>query len=187
MIVSFDVETTGIPYWSRPKDAPEQPRMIQIGAVLCDREWREISTMRLLVQPDGWVIGEEVLGIHGISTETCLQFGLPIKAVLIPFIEMVKRASIAIAYNFGFDSWFIESELLRLGSDDLGMKRPGLRIIDPHKIGAALSDDGKWMKLRNLHRALLGWDYPDAHDGLHDTRATLRCARAMVDRKMIEL
>jgi DNA polymerase III epsilon subunit-like protein len=140
-----------------------------------------------LIQPNGWTIAPGAFDVHGIPLDDCLSHGIPIKAALVTFLEMAKQCRVAVAYSFSFDNWFVRAELKRLQSDDPGLDRPGLRHIDPHKISGTLADDGKWMKLRALHELLTGWDYPEAHDGLADSRACLRCLRVMVERKLVEL
>lgn len=40
MLVFFDVETTGIPDFKAPSDAPHQPHMVQLGALLVEPDTR---------------------------------------------------------------------------------------------------------------------------------------------------
>jgi DNA polymerase-3 subunit epsilon len=189
MICLYDVETTGMPLWGRDPLDPNQPRLLQLGAIMADLEWNEILSMRLIVQPDGWMVPDatdQATIIHGISHEMAVRYGIPIKAVLVPFLEMVKRCRYLISYSANFDKWFVDSELKRLGSDDPGVTRPGVRSIDVMRHGSIITG-GRWPKLKALYRELFGEDYEGAHDGLHDARATMRCAKALVDRKLIEL
>jgi DNA polymerase-3 subunit epsilon len=185
--LSYDVETTSLPHWNKPLDDPAQPRMVQLGAVMADREFNETSCIKLLISPDGWSIPEEVTKIHGITTEHAQAYGIPIKAALIVFMEFVKRSPVHVAHNHAFDAFIIRSEIARLGSDDRGLDRPGIRVVDSMKTGATLMPDGRWPKLQALHEHLLGWAFPDSHDGLQDSRACLRCLRVLIERKLIEL
>ena len=37
-ILFYDTETTGLPLWSQPSEHPDQPRVVQLAALLCDEE-----------------------------------------------------------------------------------------------------------------------------------------------------
>jgi exonuclease I len=177
MFLSFDTETHAI----------ANARMVQIGAVMADKSFTEVSSLALLIQPDGWVMGEGATAVNGITQEHAMRYGVPAKAALITFLEMVKLCRCLIVYNHTFDAGVIRREIAALGSDDKGIDRPGLRIVDVIRLGAALQQDGRYVKLTVLHQQLLGWEFPQAHDGLEDARATLRCARVLLERKVWEL
>jgi hypothetical protein len=74
----FDTETTGLPLFEQPSDHPDQPHLVQLGALLVDLDTRrELASVDLIVRPDGWVIGEEVSKIHGITHELAMDVGVP--------------------------------------------------------------------------------------------------------------
>lgn len=177
MFLSFDTETHGI----------ANARMVQLGAVMADRTFKEVSSLSLLIQPDGWEMQEGATRVNGITQEHATRYGIAAKAALIPFVEMVRLSPYLIVYNHTFDAGVIRREIEALGSDDKGIDRPGLRIVDVIRLGAVLQEDGRYTKLTTLHNQLLGWDYPEAHDGLEDARAALRCARVLLERKVWEL
>ena len=69
-ILVFDVETTGLPLWNEPSEDPRQPHLVQLAALLVDDDTRQvISTLDVIVRPDGWLIPEDVAAVHGITTE----------------------------------------------------------------------------------------------------------------------
>ena len=71
----FDTETTGIPNWKIPSESEEQPHIVQIAAILCDSDTKEIKEeIELIVRPDGWVIPDEVAEINGITTERVFSY-----------------------------------------------------------------------------------------------------------------
>ena len=162
-------------------------RMAQLGAVMADRNFDEVGSVSLRVAPSGWVMEEAATAVNGITQERAVRFGLPAKAVLLALVEMVKLCPYLIVYNHTFDGGVIRREIAALGSEDPGLDRPGVRVIDVIKMGATLQEDGRYTKLLTLHKQLLGWDYPGAHDGLADARAALRCARKMLERHLWEL
>lgn len=185
MFLAFDTETSAL---VPPDKDFSQLRLIQIGAVMSDMHFREHSSMRLLVQPDGWTVAADAEAVHGLSTEHLNRYGLPLKVVLVTFIEMVKRARYVVSHNYEFDARIIDREIRGLGSDDIGLHRPRLRVLDTMKIGAAMSEDGRYPKLTDLYTKLTGgWIVVDHHDGLTDARAVLRCTRELVEMKAIEL
>ena len=65
----FDSETNGKADFKAPPEAPHQPRLVQLAAILTTDDCEEVSTINLLVRPDGWTIGPEAEAVHGISTE----------------------------------------------------------------------------------------------------------------------
>lgn len=54
-ILFYDTETTGLPDWKSPSGGETQPHIVQIGAILCNAETKEVvDTLNVIVQPDGW-------------------------------------------------------------------------------------------------------------------------------------
>lgn len=69
-ILFFDTETTGIPDFKSPSDAPHQPHLVEVAALVIDEDTRQvINGFHSMVRPDGWTIPDEVAAIHGITTE----------------------------------------------------------------------------------------------------------------------
>ena len=54
-ILFYDTETTGLPDWKVPSDDPCQPHLVQLAAVLCNADTREIiSTIDVVIRA-GWL------------------------------------------------------------------------------------------------------------------------------------
>lgn len=99
----YDSETTGLPAFGDPSEAPHQPHIVQLAARLVDMDTRKsIASMDVIVRPDGWVIPAEVSAIHGITTEHALQVGIPEKVALQMFMAMWDGRHL-VGHNESFD------------------------------------------------------------------------------------
>jgi len=68
----YDFETTGFPLYSEPSGDPRQPHITQVGARLVDVSsptLTVISTIDLIVKPEGWIIPDEAAALNGITTD----------------------------------------------------------------------------------------------------------------------
>lgn len=194
-VLAFDTETSGLLARSpidgkvQPLDHPDHPHLLQLGFVLVDADddWREVTTFRSMIAPDGWSVSKEALAIHGITAERASRYGMRPRVAIAALIEAARKASYRVAHNDDFDVAITRIEIIRHKSDDLGVERRRIRALDPMKIGATISTDGAYPSLAALYLALTGEKHTDLHDGLSDARAALRCVRVLVDRGVIEL
>lgn len=102
MFLIFDTETTGLPAWNDPSDAPHQPHVVDIACSLFDRTGMEIERYDALIDP-GVEIPEEVSRIHGITTEMVQAKGVEPGEAFGNFCAMVAKAEGISAYNASFD------------------------------------------------------------------------------------
>jgi DNA polymerase-3 subunit epsilon len=117
-ILFYDTETSGLPDWKSPSESENQPHIVQLGAILADAETREIiSTMDVIIKPNGWVIPEEVSQVHGITTEKAIEVGIDEKEALETFLLMWDGCYRA-AHNKTFDQRIIRIALKRFGTDE---------------------------------------------------------------------
>jgi DNA polymerase-3 subunit epsilon len=97
----FDTETTGLPLFEQPSDHPDQPHLVQLGALLVDLDTRrELASVDLIMRPDGWVIGEEVSKIHGITHELAMDVGVPEAVAVDALISMWRLADGVTAFGW---------------------------------------------------------------------------------------
>ena len=76
-ILFYDTETTGLPDFKAPSEAPHQPHIVQLAALLVDPDSRQtIASMDVIVRPAGWTIPGEVAAVHGITTERAEAVGV---------------------------------------------------------------------------------------------------------------
>lgn len=60
-VLFYDTETSGLPDWHAPSEAPQQPHIVQIAAGLVDVDTRAmVAGLDLIVAPDGWTIPDDV-------------------------------------------------------------------------------------------------------------------------------
>lgn len=101
----YDFETSGLPLFKEPSEHPGQPHIVQVGAELVDLETRRVhGTLDVIVKPDGWVIPEEVVAIHGTTNELALKVGIPEHLALRILLAMWRRADVRIGHNETFDA-----------------------------------------------------------------------------------
>jgi len=100
----FDTETTGLPLFKEPSDHPSQPHIVQLGACLVDLDTRKIiSTLDVIIRPDGWTIPDDVAVIHGITTELAADVGVP-ESLAVEMLLDMTRGRLRIAHNEQFDA-----------------------------------------------------------------------------------
>lgn len=111
MFVFVDTETTGLP------QGGEQPRIVSFAWMIADAVDHPMVFRRAIVKPEGFVIPDEVVRIHGISTEQAVHEGQALARVLDVFADDLARhaASGLVAHNLGFDRPIIDAEFARLG------------------------------------------------------------------------
>ena len=112
----YDTETTGLPDFKSPSEAPHQPHIVQLGARLVDLDTRvSISTLDVVIRPDSWEIPDEVSAIHGITTEKALAVGVPEPLALRMLLEMWERCADRIGHNESFDARIVRIAQHRFG------------------------------------------------------------------------
>jgi DNA polymerase-3 subunit alpha len=192
MYLIFDVETTGLPHnKSAPvTDTENWPRAVQLAWQLHDASGRLLAHHNFLIRPDGFNIPFKAEQVHGISTQRALQEGAGLDRVMALFLNDAARATWLAGHNLGFDLMILGAELVRLQQD------PQL-ILSQQKIDTATSATGfcklpggpggslKIPTLNELHQALFGHGFTDAHNAAFDVAATARCLFELMKRGVI--
>lgn len=131
----YDTETTGLPLFSEPSEDPRQPHIVQIGACLVDLDTqRTLSSLDVIVRPDGWTIPDDVAAIHGITTEHAAAVGIPEALALRLFLEM-WGGRLRIGHNESFDARILRIAMKR--HTDPHVEDEVLPTSDAWKAGAA--------------------------------------------------
>lgn len=113
-VLFYDTETTGLPDFKAPSEAPQQPHIVQLAAVLVDIDtWSMISGIDVIIRPDGWEIPDDVAVIHGITTERAQQLGVGEAVALNLLLDLWGCAEYRCAHNETFDARIVRIAIKR--------------------------------------------------------------------------
>ena len=174
-ILFFDTETTGLVQdWNDPS-CDDNPRLVQLGMVLCDHNARVLRTTGMMIKPEGFDIPEEASNIHGITTEMAHDYGVPLELALGTFMDLMQKADRRVAHNLKFDDVVMRGELYRA---DLGVNDNfGFCTMLASTMIVGLKGKGnrpKWPKLCEAYQHFFGEEFKDAHDALVDVNGCKR-------------
>jgi DNA polymerase III epsilon subunit-like protein len=191
MYLFLDTETTGLPlrYDAPPSQVGNWPRLVQIAWLLTDKDGHELAARSFIIRPDGFVIPDDAVRVHGITTEIARRRGVDVRSALDTLSEDLSRAQLLVAHNVEFDNGVVGAEFYRAGhganpldalpryctmreSTEL-CQIPGgpygVRTRRPALRG------WKWPTLDQLHHTLFRERFQVSHEGLADARACARC------------
>lgn len=123
-ILFYDTETSDLPLFSQPSEDPGQPHIVQLAALLVDADTRRtISSMDLIVRPEGWSISAATTAIHGITNEHAQEVGVSESLVLELFMELWEQGVPALrcGHNESFDARIIRIALMRFQRENTGL------------------------------------------------------------------
>lgn len=178
MILFFDTETTGMVNFRIPEDHPDQPRLVQVAALLVDVEGRTVGQIDAIVEPVGFAIPRAATAIHGITTEHACASGVDIRSALSLFGQFCQRATLVVAHNVAFDVAVMRAEYRRAGlADRVGSLRRYCTMRAAMKLVKYKDARGrrKWPTLSETYRHFYGVDLAGAHDAMSDVIACRRC------------
>lgn len=182
LVFAYDTETTGIPDWKIPSDDPSQPHLVQLAGILADTDSREIiSSVDLIIRPDGWEIPDEVAAIHGITTEKALQVGVPEPLALEMFMTLWD-SRLRIAHNRTFDQRIMRIAAKRYGDNQMIERWADKDNHDCTMLGSkAPMGITKWPKLSEAYEHFTGKPLENAHSAMADARACLEVYFGILD------
>lgn len=108
----FDTETTGLPDWHNPSDQPQQPHMVELCAILANRD-TVLEELHVLIKPDGWIIPDDVIAIHGITNERAHAEGIPEADATGRFLALANKAAMRVGFNVSFDERIVRIAIMR--------------------------------------------------------------------------
>lgn len=191
----FDTETSGLPLFSEPSEDPRQPHIVQLAACLVNLDTREeLDSMDVIIRPDGWVIPDEVVAIHGITTEHALAEGIPEAEALDRFLGM-WGGQLRIAHNETFDARIVRIAIKRLKADDAladewkagraectqKLSTPICKLPPTAKMIAARRNHFKSANLGEAYKHFTGLELEGAHDAMVDVRGCMAVYFAIQD------
>lgn len=176
----FDTETTGLWDFNSSTSAPNQPKLVQLGAVLEGDDGKTLAEVDLLVTPNGWTIPAAASNVHHITTELAHGGGVSIANACFIFRDLVANADVIVAHNLEFD--------LRVMTHNLGISE--VPEIPWHKVKQACTKlastpivkalpfkkgSWKWPSLEQAHMHFFGTGVgSDAHNAMVDVQACRR-------------
>jgi len=187
LVCAYDTETTGLPDWKNPSDSHHQPHLVQLAAILADEDTgKVISTLDLIIQPDGWDIPQEVADIHGITNEIANEVGVNEMMAVALFLQMVGSAK-RLAHNRTFDQRIIRIATKRYFPENVQEKWAEKENHDCTMIMAKpimqMEPKGRYgyksPKLSEAYQHFMGKELQDAHSAIADARACLDIYFAM--------
>ncbi len=191
-ILTFDTETSGKCDFKAAPNAPGQPRLVQLGAILSDENGRVFGEINLIVKPEGFEIPVEASNIHGITTEIALKYGLKLQTVLGMFKTFLDRADLLVAHNFDYDKLVMRGEYIRnamvevsdriaTGKSYCTMKASTDILQLPGPYG------NKWPKLTEAYKYFFNEELEGAHDAMADVRGCSRVYYHLASMKELDL
>jgi DNA polymerase-3 subunit epsilon len=183
----YDTETSGLPTARIPDDHPAQPHIVQLGACLVDLDepGRIISSLDVIVQPDGWTIPTEASDVHGITTAYAREVGIDETMAVQLFHRMWQRAAVRIGHNEQFDAQILRIAMVRhrhglertwsLGAAECTARlaSPIMKLPPTARMIAAGRNHPKTPNLGEAYRHFTGRALEGAHSAMVDVRACM--------------
>jgi len=185
MRLYFDTETTGIYQSKLPATHPSQPHLVQLAAILVDRDNRERASVNLIVKPDGYTIPKEASNVHGITTELALKYGVPLMVAVAAFTNLRALAEMLVAHNIQFDLGIMATAIHRTGRQPahpgptthvctMELSTPILKLPPTSRMIAAGFNKFKNPNLAECYRHFFDEELEGAHDAMVDVRGCMR-------------
>lgn len=187
----FDVETTGLPVKNRDKkyyplnETRFYPFTVQFSWMIYDNKLKKIEKIcnYIIKLPDGEIIPNSSIKIHGVTNERMMKEGKDIKEILKEFNSDLLMCDTIVAHNLDFDKRIIQVECIRNKIND-NLEKNELReyctlqnSINVCKIvvSGRYGPYYKWPKLIELHEHLYGTVPNNLHNSLVDIYVCFRC------------
>ena len=183
MYLFLDTETSGMIDKSLDAGHPEQPRLVQLAAILTDEELEVQAEVGLLVETEGNRFDDGAKRVHGIDEERADRFGVPLLLALVTLHHLARRAEVVVGHNVEFDLSVLETQFVRAQREDpLAKLRVECTMALAQPICGIESRRGPGFKpptLSEAYRHFFQKKLEGAHDALADTRACLEIYRAI--------
>lgn len=203
----FDTETTGIPNYKLPVNAPSQPYIVQLAAILTDDDGKVVNSFDLMIKPDNWSIPTDAAAVHGINTELAEKYGLPIEVALNVFERLYRKADFLVAHNIDFDLRMLRRYYANDGECPFlqGMVTPFCtkqamteicklplteKQIAAQKRNPGWTPPGGWDTYKaptqgEAYEFVTGYPLEDAHNAMNDAEACLEVWQYLFDKKLM--
>lgn len=180
----LDTENNGLFDYSRPADAPGQPRVAQVGLLFVNHKYEIEGEHEFLIRPEGWEMTPEATVVNGITTEMLREHGVPIKEALDLYANGIDARRVISGFNISFDMKGMRAESRRNGMDDRYLQTRNLCLMwATRSIVGAVDSRGK-VKVPSLQEACAFFkiEQPQAHSALADARSAYQLMLKLVER-----
>lgn len=190
MYMVIDTETTGLPSFRTKfalKDEDYYPytqydkyntsRIVQFTYQLFDTNKNNVKTVNHIVKPTNFIIPNDSVKIHKITTEIANKTGIDINIIFDEFEKDIKGIKQVIGHNILFDKYVILAELSRHKKDNIidlllkkefkctqSMSKNICKI--PSKFGGSYKNP----TLNEAYKLLFKKEITNAHNALYDVK-----------------
>jgi DNA polymerase III subunit epsilon len=193
-VLVFDTETTGLPQKDEHNkyypiyNTQKWPHIIQISFILYDTKRKRIINNHdhIIKLAKSVKIGEESIGIHGITRQDSENNGIKMATALNMFNAIIQEADIIIAHNISFDKQVIMVESIR---NNLTINFSGgthkilqyctmknsIDLCKLERTGKNGRTYNKFPTLLELHKHLFQTSPKNLHNSFIDILICLRC------------
>lgn len=196
MNLFFDTETSGLPDWRSPSDAPHQPHLLQLAYILAAEDGTEVSTGSTLVRPyPGCRIDPVAEKTHGISHERAMDEGIDGAEAIEAMMALAKRAHLLIGHNVSFDVRILRIHTTRSHKFKweprvpvfctMNASKPIINLPPTERMLRAGFTGPKSPNLGECVRFFFDEELEGAHDALVDVRACKRVFHAIQQRETV--
>ena len=148
-----------------------------------------LAARSFIIRPDGFVIPDDAVRVHGITTEMARRLGVDVRSALDALCQDLSAARLLVAHNVEFDNGVVGAEFYRAGRrenplDALAHYCTMRETTDVCRIPGGPRGQRtrspalrgwKWPTLDQLYRTLFGDGLPASHQALADARACAKC------------
>lgn len=199
----IDTETTGLlptkHYEKYEEYLMDAPYLVQVALLLYDKDFNKLTERNIILAPQGYVIPDESVRIHGITNSYAIENGEDRYEVMKYLKRVYDTVDVIVGHNLSFDLEVIDNELIRehFSAYSNGKNEDGSysirfykaeTLIDTMKLGAEVckipstikGEKYKWPTLDELYRKLFGRSFHGQHNALNDVKATYECYCKMI-------
>jgi len=183
-----DSESSGLFDFSKPADAPGQPRMAAIGMIFADDDMVETERHSFLIRPDGWTFDDhsEAAKVNGLTHERLMDEGVPAIQALEIYSAGIAERRIFVAHNASHDMKLLRAEMRIAGLPDMFMQtRHICTMWGSRAVVGALDARGK-VKIPKLEEACMFFgidpEMPGQHTAIGGAERALQILRCLRDR-----
>jgi superfamily I DNA/RNA helicase len=178
MNLYLDTETSGLPArnanYKNPSDF-DGSRLVSICWMISQGD-NLVEQHYYIVKPQGFIISDESIAIHGITNEYAKDNGDNVNNILEELGKSISKCTNLVAHNMKFDINIIKSELFRIGRlDIINDITKNRHLICTMEKGRLFMKVRKFPKLSELYKFLYNEELTNAHCALDDTKHCYKC------------